>query len=276
MPVHKLILLIALVPYAMALWAGWSHFSDPKNDRKAHGAWGIRLGSGLNLLAVVLYYRETGIFPGARPFGFYCIYVLVTVVASRILARRQGLERVNFAFLVIPIVTLLPLPFVPVDPPASSRLPDWLLGAHLATVVLSLSAFTIAVTAGWMLYTQNKMLKTKKEGLLRTALPPLEILDRLTYQSMATGFAVLTMGLGLGFLAMFVLDPIQPGLGENPMRLKAALGLTVWAIYGYYLFRRRNRGWRGRTAALYAGIGFAAATAVSLLATLGSKAAPHL
>ena len=114
--------------------------------------------------------------------------------------------------------------------------------------------------AGAVMYLlQERQLKARRPGAFYYRLPPLETLDRLTYRALALGFPFLTVGLLLGAVSaraawgsLFAFDPL------------ALLSFVAWAIYAGTLAGRAAGGWRGRRAAYFAVLGFAA-----LVLTLG-------
>ncbi|NPV49486.1 MAG: cytochrome c biogenesis protein CcsA [Armatimonadetes bacterium] len=85
------------------------------------------------------------------------------------------------------------------------------------------------------------------------ALPPLEEIDRAIYRAIAFGFPLLTMVIITG--AVWAQHVWQRWWSWDP---KETASLVTWLIYAGYLHGRRNRGWRGRTSARFAVLGFLA------------------
>jgi cytochrome c-type biogenesis protein CcsB len=81
-----------------------------------------------------------------------------------------------------------------------------------------------------------------------------EILDEITYRSIATGFPIFTLG-GLIFGAIWADQAWGVYWSWDP---KETWSLITWFIYAFYLHSRMIRGWRGKKVAVVAVIGFMA------------------
>jgi cytochrome c-type biogenesis protein CcsB len=81
-----------------------------------------------------------------------------------------------------------------------------------------------------------------------------EILDELTYKSIAIGFPIFTLG-GLIFGAIWADQAWGTYWSWDP---KETWSLITWFIYAFYLHGRMIRGWRGKRVAIVAVLGFLA------------------
>jgi len=81
-----------------------------------------------------------------------------------------------------------------------------------------------------------------------------EILDELTYKSIAIGFPIFTLG-GLIFGAIWADQAWGTYWSWDP---KETWSLITWFVYAFYLHSRMIRGWRGKRVAIVAVIGFLA------------------
>ena len=81
-----------------------------------------------------------------------------------------------------------------------------------------------------------------------------EILDELTYKSIAIGFPIFTLG-GLIFGAIWADQAWGNYWSWDP---KETWSLITWFIYAFYLHSRMIRGWRGKRVAIVAVAGFLA------------------
>jgi cytochrome c-type biogenesis protein CcsB len=95
-------------------------------------------------------------------------------------------------------------------------------------------------------------------SLLKAALVKFNIgadmLDEITYKSIAVGFPIFTLG-GLIFGAIWADQAWGVYWSWDP---KETWSLITWLIYAFYLHGRMIRGWRGRKDAIVAVIGFMA------------------
>lgn len=135
----------------------------------------------------------------------------------------------------------------------------WLV-THIALALLGVAAFVLNFAGAIMYLLQERQLKSKRPGAFYYRLPALETLDRLSYRTLALGFAILTTGLLMGAVwartawgTLFTFDPL------------VVLSFVAWAIYAATLAGRAAAGWHGRRAAYFAIVGFAA-----LVMTLGA------
>jgi cytochrome c-type biogenesis protein CcsB len=81
-----------------------------------------------------------------------------------------------------------------------------------------------------------------------------EMLDEITYKSIAVGFPIFTLG-GLIFGAIWADQAWGVYWSWDP---KETWSLITWFIYAFYLHGRMIRGWKGRKVAIVAVIGFTA------------------
>jgi cytochrome c-type biogenesis protein CcsB len=79
-----------------------------------------------------------------------------------------------------------------------------------------------------------------------------ELLDELTYKSIAIGFPIFTLG-GLIFGAIWADQAWGKYWSWDP---KETWSLITWFVYAFYLHARFMKGWRGRKIAMVAVIGF--------------------
>jgi cytochrome c-type biogenesis protein CcsB len=80
-----------------------------------------------------------------------------------------------------------------------------------------------------------------------------DMLDELTYKTIAIGFPIFTLG-GLIFGAIWADQAWGKYWSWDP---KETWSLITWFVYAFYLHARHMRGWRGNKIAIMAVIGFA-------------------
>ncbi len=81
-----------------------------------------------------------------------------------------------------------------------------------------------------------------------------DILDEITYKSIAIGFPIFTLG-GLIFGAIWANQAWGVYWSWDP---KETWSLITWFIYAFYLHGRMIRGWKGKKVAIVAVVGFMA------------------
>lgn len=123
-----------------------------------------------------------------------------------------------------------------------------ILGAHVATMMLSYAALSVSFGAA-ALY----LLQGAGQERRFARLPERETLEAIANRSVLVGFPLLTLGIALG--AYWAEQAWSRYWGWDPKETSA---LVVWLIYAGYLHVRNLRGWRGRASAWLLVLGFAA------------------
>jgi ABC-type uncharacterized transport system permease subunit len=172
-----------------------------------------------------------------------------TAVLLELWAERHYGIKVLGAF-VLPVVVLMSLSTTIPVPAGLGVIGPALRNAwitvHVVLALLGIAAFMLNFAGGIMYLIQEGQLKARRPGAFYYRLPSLETLDELTYRTLTLGFPFLTVGLLLGAL--------WAG-GFHPLMIFSAI---AWSIYACTLAGRAVAGWRGRRAAYFAIIGFAA------------------
>jgi len=140
--------------------------------------------------------------------------------------------------------------------------PDTAMGLqiHVLVSIISYSLLGLAAVMSLVLAFQNHLLHSHHPGGILRRLPPLQILEKLLFDSIFAGFIGLTLSLVTGFL--FLEDLFAQHLVH-----KTILSLIAWLVFGILLIGRLLMGWRGRKAIRWTLSGF-----ISLmLAYFGSK-----
>ncbi len=125
-----------------------------------------------------------------------------------------------------------------------------LLDAHVLISLIAYSMLGVAAVLAILLWVRES--GVRRAGGSRTgALPPLLVLERLLFQYLVVGFALLTLALisGFAYIRMLWLMGLWP---------KAALAVLAWILFGWLLWGRHRYGWRGHTAAGWTLAAFAA------------------
>jgi cytochrome c-type biogenesis protein CcsB len=151
------------------------------------------------------------------------------------------------------LLILIAASFAPSAPAADKALFNsfWLI-SHIAAIFLGDAALALACGIGILYLLQENAIKSKHHGFFFRRLPSLDRLDAAGYACIATGFALLTIGLITGFAYAHTVwgrfwsaDP------------KEIWSVITWLIYAALLHQRLTVGWRGRRSAVMAIVGFA-------------------
>lgn len=136
--------------------------------------------------------------------------------------------------------------------------------AHIMSSILAYSVLTFAAAHAVLLAVQDRQLRQHKRGLLHR-LPPLVTMERLLFDLIAIGFALLTVAIFTGFLTL-------QDLFAQHVAHKTVFTLAAWLVFAVLLAGRHFLGWRGATAIRFTLGGFL----LLLLGFFGSKAVLEL
>jgi cytochrome c-type biogenesis protein CcsB len=164
-----------------------------------------------------------------------------------------GLFSSGFAFIVMVVVSLLPLRMTRIEPLRAVLNSSWLT-YHVTTVTLSYSAFMLSFLFS-LAYLVKDFGPARAGGRERLVgwLPAKETFDLLNYRAVQIGWPLLIIGILTG--AVWANTAWGRFWGWDP---KETWSLITWIIYTIFLHLRINQRWRGRKTAYAAIIGFLA------------------
>ncbi|MCL2457427.1 MAG: c-type cytochrome biogenesis protein CcsB [Desulfobulbus sp.] len=131
---------------------------------------------------------------------------------------------------------------------------NWLI-AHVATCFIGYAAFAVAGALGLMYLLKQRAENKPQQNnrSLTAALPPLPVLDDLTYKTIVFGFMWLSAGIITG--AIWANEAWGTYWSWDP---KETWSIITWFLYALTLHARFTREWRGRRIAWLAMLGFVA------------------
>jgi cytochrome c-type biogenesis protein CcsB len=118
------------------------------------------------------------------------------------------------------------------------------------SAAVNVISWVVAITTVLIVWRYGAVLKTLLVKFNVTA----DMLDEITYKSIAVGFPIFTLG-GLIFGAIWADQAWGVYWSWDP---KETWSLITWFIYAFYLHGRMIRGWMGKKVAIVAVIGFVA------------------
>jgi len=122
---------------------------------------------------------------------------------------------------------------------------------HASTAILSFSGFAIATVMSVLYLLLYRELHRGRPGYIFRRIPSLEALDEMARRGVKIGFVLFTIGMVTG--SIWAHQAWDRYWSWDP---KQCTSLTVWLVYGIYLFLRARRGWTGRRIAFFAVAGF--------------------
>lgn len=133
--------------------------------------------------------------------------------------------------------------------------------SHIILSIFAYSVLFLAALHAILLAIQNKELKhrTKSRSLL-LALPPLQTMEKVLFDFIGFGFALLSLAIISGFLTL-------DNMFAQHLVHKTILTLLAWCVFGTLLIGHYWRGWRGQRAIRFTLSGFG----ILLLGFYGTK-----
>jgi ABC-type transport system involved in cytochrome c biogenesis permease subunit len=181
------------------------------------GAWPpVSTGESLSevALATAMIYLYLEVRTAQRGMG---LFALVLVIAFQLGAAVRGAAH-----------TVSPILHSPI------------LAPHTFANILAFTSFTIGAFTSVTYLLQYRRLRSGRPGTLFTRLPPLEVVDTMTFRSTQAGMLFLTVGMVLGA----ILAHIKWGRAWS-WDPKQCTTLTIWLLYALVLYLRRFRSWQG-------------------------------
>jgi cytochrome c-type biogenesis protein CcsB len=189
-------------------------------------------------------------------FEFATTGAAVAMVVYLLLVRLYAVQWLGVVVLgfVVVVLGLSMLVYVDAGPLVPALHSYWLV-LHVAAAMIAGAAFVVGAGASVFFLLKERAERTTDEGR-RTGyvwrLPPSASIDRLAYRVHAFAFPVWTF-------AALIAGPIWAEYawgrywGWDP---KEVWAFITWVVYASYLHARATAGWRGRSAAILALVGF--------------------
>jgi len=194
--------------------------------------------------------------------GIFYAASLVAMTTALLLLLASFVEPVeNLGIPVFAVAALcIGLTMIFPDPHIITSANSMQLDSHILASLLAYSILGLAVLQALLLAIQDSHLRNRTPGGFIRALPPLQTMESLLFQMIATGFTLLTLALVTGVL--FLEDLFAQHLVH-----KTTLSLIAWVVFAVLLWGRWRFGWRGRVAIRWTIGGFI----FLMLAYFGSK-----
>jgi len=197
-------------------------------------------------LSIVVISLGQGMVPWANSLQNISFWCWVVVAISLLVSYRLRLKVLGL--FVLPLVVVLLFMAMTGRKSSSGYGEDvarTLLGAvHIGFVFVAYASFAFAAATSFMYILQSHFLKKKETGELYAKLPPLDLLDRLSYRALLVGLLFLSAGLLLGFYWLGAL-PKKP----ESVDPKIIWSLVVWAAYAVLFLMRATSLLRGKKVA---------------------------
>jgi ABC-type uncharacterized transport system permease subunit len=208
-----------------------------------------------HLAYLVVDYRIAGRTPLATMHETLAALSLLITVSFLATMRRHRLPVLGAFITPVSLLLFLAASLGRQDAVVPEGVRSILLPIHIAVNVLGLAAFALAFALALAYVIQEQLLRRRQVGGLFQRLPPLDVLDSLSFRFVTVGFPLFTLGVVTGSIWAARLGNV---LGFSTGQ---GFALLAWVFFACVLFSRAAGGWRGRRAAIGTVLGFVCAMA---------------
>jgi len=127
---------------------------------------------------------------------------------------------------------------------------DSKLFLHITFSIMTFSVFTLAFIQAFLLSIQHQLLKKKQVLTVRRIFPSVELMDRLLFILIHTGFVMLTTII----ISSFALDDFLQLSGN--IQQKVLISVVAWLVFGAIILFRKFKGWQGLKAACWSMVAY--------------------
>ncbi len=243
----------AFVVYLAAAAGYLAYFIKPDRRHLATASLAATAaGLALQIIYFALRWTEAGRIPVASFFEAINALGMGIILVFLVMEFRYKVP--TLGTFMLPLVLLLMAPAATM----SGRIEDmkpilksgW-LGIHTSLAVLGDAAFAFAFIVSVMYLIQERQLKQKHLGAIFHRLPPLDVMDVISYKALSIGWPLFTLGIVTG--SIWANSAWGSYWSWDP---KETWSLIVWLLY-LVLLHLRTIGWRGRKMAYLYSAGFA-------------------
>ncbi|MBJ6725385.1 c-type cytochrome biogenesis protein CcsB [Geomesophilobacter sediminis] len=206
----------------------------------------VHLGFTLNRYLVAGHTPITNLHESLSFFSLAIVGTFI-IFERRYRAAILGSFIIPLALLILVLSIGFSNGIMPLNPALKSK---WLF-VHTVMAFLGYAAFAVSFAVSIMYLIQSHFLKKRRLGSLFQKLPPLDILDEISYRCLTFGFPLLTFAIISG--AIWAETAWGTYWSWDP---KETWSLITWFIYAALLHGRLTTGWRGRKAAWLSILGF--------------------
>jgi len=242
-----------LVIYAAATAIYLMYMVKPNQTLGKAGQWTTLAGFLVHCGFTLNRYLEAGHTPITNLHESLSFFSLAVVGIFILFERRYKIFILgSFVMPLALLILAVSASFSAIIPPLNPALKSKWLAVHTVMAFLGYAAFAISFGVSVMYLIQSHFLKKRRLGPMFQKLPPLDMLDDISYRCLTFGFPLLTFAIISG--AIWAETAWGTYWSWDP---KETWSLITWFIYAALLHGRLTTGWRGRKAAMLSIFGFA-------------------
>lgn len=239
---------VTVITYLLSMISYFIFFLTKKNKVGFAASVTVLTGFALHTVSLVIRGMGAGRIPLTNQYEFavsfaWGIALCFIVVERRYSFRALGAFALPVIFIIVGYAAMQSKDIRPLMPALQS---SWLT-IHVSTAVISYGSFGVSFALSCMYMMKQKL----KGDFFDRQMPTLEKLDFLTYRVISFGYLFLTLVIITG--AIWAERAWGRYWAWDP---KETWSLITWIIYSVYLHVRLVRGWKGKSAAIFAIAGF--------------------
>lgn len=239
---------VTVITYLLSMISYFIFFLTKKDKTGMAASVTVLAGFALHTASLIIRGIGAGRIPLTNQYEFavsfaWGIALSFIVVERRYNFRALGAFALPVIFIIMGYAAMQSKDIRPLMPALQS---SWLT-IHVSTAVISYGSFGVSFALSCM----YMMKRSLKGDFFDRQMPTLEKLDFLTYRVISFGYLFLTLVIITG--AIWAERAWGRYWAWDP---KETWSLITWIIYSVYLHVRLVRGWKGKSAAMFAIAGF--------------------
>ncbi|SFE69805.1 cytochrome C assembly family protein [Alteribacillus iranensis] len=239
-----IIYVVTIVLYSVSVFGYFIDFLQ--NNRKVNrfAFWLLSIVWVLQTVFFILRALQFDRLPVITPFEGLFFYAWLLVTLSLVINRFFRVDFFVFFTNVLGFIMLSFSLFTPsgdVPEALNELLISELLVVHIALILLSYAAFTLAFVFSALYFFQHQLLKRKQWGKRLLRLENLPKMERFTFMMTTLGVPCLLLGLILGFVWASIQLPFFPIFDAKVLGSMAVL--LLYGVYLYFWVVKQQRGY---------------------------------
>ncbi len=240
---------VAMILYFAVMVLYFIFFALKKNKMAKIGSILLLIGFVLHTAAILIRGINAGRLPMTNQYEFASAFAWGLCLVSLIFIYRYHFQALGTfsAPVIFRIIGYAAMESKDVHELMPALRSNW-LGFHVSTAIVAYGAFGVSFAISFMFLLRDRM---EDSAFWKAHVPDKEKLDLISYRAVSLGLLFLTFTIITG--AIWAERAWGTYWSWDP---KETWSLITWIIYMIYLHLRLRRGWHGRSAAIFAVVGF--------------------
>lgn len=197
-----------------------------------------------NLSFIIMRWWQFAIFPVKDLKDIFALIILFLGISAMYLSFKT--KRASIYLFIMPIIVILGVAgFAHSSVIIKKEFSSFWLMVHLPFTIAGTSLFVVSALFGILYFVQEIQLKNKNFGYLYNILPSIDLLNKITRNTMIIGFLLFTIGLLSGFIW-----GLYEWQGKIIITPKLLFSIITWIIFGIIIMVKMVKGMTPRNTAL--------------------------